>query len=250
MRPVRVPSERAEGLRHLTRDRGQLQKEVGQHRDRIRKLLRTVGCWTTVDAKFAARLAAGEITCYDRAPLNDWLRDRLLRECARLEQVSAQLKALEDSYIAQLPPDVASNMERLQQLRGIGAVGAFRLMLELFWRTFHNRRQVGACLGLVPQPYDSGQSRVDQGISKEGNNRVRALSIEMAWMWVRHQPKSELTQWFLERSGSSGTPGKAKRGRRIAIVAAARRLMIALWRYLEDGVVPKGSEMKPRFART
>lgn len=249
MRPVHAPSARAEGLRHLARERGQLQKEVGQHRDRIRKLLRTVGCWTTVDNKFEERLKNGEIRCYDGSPLSPWLRQRLANECTRLALVAAQLKALEESATKQLPPDVANDMNRLQQLRGIGAVGAFRLMLELFWRTFDNRRQIGACLGLVPQPYDSGQSRVDQGISKQSNNRIRALSVEMAWMWVRHQPKSELTQWFLKRTGTDGTPGKGKRGRRIAIVAVARRLMIELWRYIQDGVVPKGSEIKPAVRR-
>jgi transposase len=236
-------------MRHLARERGQLQKEVGQHRDRIRKLLRTVGCWTTVDAKFGQRLAAGQIRSHDNAPLDDWLHNRLAHEFARLELAAEQLRALEQSFAKQLPPEVAHDMERLQQLRGIGAIGAFRLMLELFWRAFDNRRQVGACVGLVPQPYDSGDSRVDQGISKQGNHRLRALLIEMAWMWVRLQPRSELTRWFLEKTGGNGKPGTGKRGRRTAIVAVARRLAIALWRYLHDGVVPKGSELKPAAHR-
>jgi transposase len=244
MRPVRIPSKRAEGLRHLARERGQLQKEVCQHRDRIRKLLRTDGCWTAVAATFGERLAAGDVKCHDGTPLPEALRNRLTHECDRLALVSAQLKALEASCIKQVPAEVAVNMERLQKLRGIGRVGAFRLILELFWRTFQNRRQVGACLGLVPQPYDSGQSRVDQGISKQGNNRVRALSIEMAWMWVKHQPKSELTQWFLRRTDGPGIPGTGKRGRRIMIVAVARRLMIELWHYVQHGVLPKGCELK------
>jgi transposase len=244
MRPVRIPSERAEGLRHLARERGQLQKEVGQHRDRMRKLLRTEGCWSPVDATFAERLAAGDVKRHDGAPLADALRHRLAHECDRLALVSAQLKALEESCKKQVPVEVASDMERLQRLRGIGRVGAFRLMLELFWRTFQNRRQVGACLGLVPQPYDSGQSRVDQGISKQSNKRLRALSIEMAWMWVKHQPRSELTQWFLKRTDGPGIPGTNKRSRRIMIVAVARRLMIELWRYVQQGVLPKGCELK------
>jgi transposase len=221
-----------------------LQKEIGQHRDRMRKLLRTEGCWTAVDSRFAERLAAGDVRRHDGAPLPDWLHARLAHECDRLALVSAQLKALEASCTRQVPPEVARDMERLQQLRGIGRVGAFRLMLELFWRTFANRRQVGACLGLVPQPYDSGQSRVDQGISKQSNNRLRALSIEMAWMWVKHQPKSELTQWFLKRTDGPGIPGTGKRGRRVMIVAVARRLMIELWRYVQHGVLPKGCELK------
>jgi transposase len=245
MHPVRVPSLRDEALRHMARERGQLQKEVCQHRDRIRKLLCTVGCWTTVDATFVDRLAADKIRAYDGALLKDWLRNRLWRECARLALVSAQFKELEKSITDQLPFEVADDMNRLQQLRGIGGTSAFRLMLELFWRAFSNARQVGACIGLVPQPYDSGQSRVDQGISKQGNRRLRALLIEMAWMWVRHQPKSALTQWYLARIAGNDAPGAGKRGKRIAIVAVARRLAIALWRYLQDGVLPQGSELKP-----
>lgn len=244
MHPVRVPSPEAEALRHLTRERGQLQKEVCQHRDRIRKLLRTVGCWTTVDTKIGPRLREDKIKCYDGRPLPSWLRDRLLREAERLEFVAEQFKALEASLQQLLPEKIAHDMKRLEQLRGVGAIGAFRLMLELFWRTFDNQRQVGACVGLVPQPYDSGQSRVDQGISKESNNRLRALVIEMAWMWIRYQPKSTISQWYQQRTAAGGAGG-GKRIRRIAIVAVARRLVIALWRYLKDGVVPEGSEFKP-----
>jgi transposase len=249
MHPVCVPTPQAEALRHMARERGLLQKEVGQHRDRMHKLLRTVGCWTSIDAKFAERLAADEIRCHNGAPLSAWLRDRLLRECERLALAAKQLKALEASLPSRLPGDVAQHMERLQELRGVGRVGAFRLMLELFWRTFTSGRQVGACVGLVPQPYDSGQSRVDQGISKASNGRLRSLVIEMAWLWVRYQPKSAITQWFLQRTAANSTaPGAGKRSKRIAIVAVARRLTIALWRYLVDGVVPDGSLLKTSAA--
>lgn len=242
MHPVRVPTPEAEALRHLARDRGQLLKEVGQHRDRIRKLLRTVGCWVVVDASFAKRLEHDAIRCHDGAPLPSWLHDRLRRECERLALVEGQLKALEKSLTHHVPDEVGKDMQRLRQLRGIGDIGAFRLMLELFWRTFSNRRQVGACVGLVPQPYDSGQSRIDQGISKRGNGRLRSLHIEMAWMWIRYQPESKITRWYLGRITGNGS---GKRGKRIAIVAVARQLVIALWRYLKDGIVPEGSVLKP-----
>jgi transposase len=96
-------------------------------------------------------------------------------------------------------------------------------------------------VGLVPQPYNSGDSRIDQGISKEGNRRVRALLIEMAWFWLRYQPDSAITKWFVQRTAGNA---KNKRGKRIAIVAVARRLVIALWRYLKNGVVPEGAVMK------
>jgi transposase len=136
---------------------------------------------------------------------------------------------------------VRERIDHLTRLNGIGPVGGSRLVLELFWRQFSNRRQVGACTGLVPQPYDSGESQTDQGISKQGNGRVRALLIEMAWSWIRYQPGSALTGWFNQRT--LGT-GPNRRARRIAIVAVARRLAIALWRYLKDGVIPVGAQLK------
>jgi transposase len=240
---VRVPTPEAEGLRHLARDRGLLQKEVGQHRDRICKLLRTVGCWVKLGRDFPQQLERGQLTCSDGEPLPAPLQERLQRECARLALAQAQLKQLEKTLPKQLPQSVAQDVANLQRLRGVGPVSAHRLMLELFWRHFDNPRQVGSCVGLVPQPYDSGQSRVDQGISKQGNRRVRALLIEMAWMWLHHQPHSKLAHWFQERTGAGGKPDRGKRVRRIAVVAVARRLVIALWRFLKNGVVPEGATL-------
>jgi len=242
---VRVPEVEAEVTRHLMRDRGQLQKEVGQHRDRIRKLLRTVGCWVQVGPAFAGQLERDEVVCHDGTALPRCLRQRLVRECERLELAARQLKELEATLPEQLPDATAQSVATLKKLRGVGQVGAQRLVLELFWRRFDNARQVGSCVGLVPQPYDSGQSRVDQGISKQGNRRVRALLIEMAWMWLRHQPDSALTHWFIRRTGTgAAAPRAGKRGKRVAIVAVARKLVIALWRYLKDGIVPDGAELK------
>ena len=239
MHVVQVPALEAEAERHRVRDRGQLQKEVQQHRDRLRKLLRTVGCWDAVDGDFATRLQQNAVRCYDGSPLPDPLRERLIRECLRWDLAQAQLTALEAGLQKALPESVQARVTQLCRLKAVGPVGAQRLMLELFWRQFDNRRQVGACVGLVPQPHDSGESRVDQGISKQGNGRVRALLIEMAWLWLRYQPKSALAQWFIRR-----TQGSGKRGRRIAIVAVARKLAIALWRYLQAGVIPEGAELK------
>jgi len=242
MHVVHVPSPQDEASRQLMRDRGQLQKEVLQHRDRMRKLLVTLGCWDDVDRKaFAGRLARDEVRCHDGAPLPPELRERLLRECERLALTEQQLAALEKTRQASLPAPARERSDHLARLKGIGEVGASRLTLELFWRQFHNRRELGACVGLVPQPYDSGESQVDQGISKQGNRRVRALLVEMAWSWLRYQPDSALTQWFNQRT--QGT-GPNRRARRIAIVAVARRLAIALWRYLKDGVIPEGAQLK------
>jgi transposase len=118
---------------------------------------------------------------------------------------------------------------------------AWMLVKELFaWRGFRNRREVAGCLGLAPTPYDSGESQTEQGIAKAGNKRARTLMVELAWCWLRYQPDSELSRWFTRRFAGGG-----KRMRRIGIVALARRLAIALWRYLEDGVIPDGATLKP-----
>jgi transposase len=242
MHVVHVPSPQDEASRQLMRDRGELQKEVLQHRDRMRKLLITLGCWDEVDHKhFADRLARDEVRCHDGAPLPIELRERLLRECERLALAQQQLTTLEKTRQTSVPAFARKRCDALARLKGVGEVGASRLVLELFWREFDNRRQVGACVGLVPQPYDSGQSQIDQGISRQGNRRVRALLVEMAWDWIRYQPDSALAQWFNQRT--QGT-GPNRRARRIAIVAVARRLVIALWHYLKDGLIPKGAQLK------
>lgn len=239
MHVIRIPAPEAEAQRHGVRERGELQKEIGQHRDRMRKLLRTVGSWDEIGNDFEKRLAQGRVVTHDGSALPGWLHARLTRECERLALAQRQLAALEAALSEALPESVRGRIAQLMQLKGVGQVGATRLILELFWRDFDNRRQVGACVGLVPQPYDSGESRVDQGISKQGNRRVRALLIEMAWFWLRYQPDSALTQWFTRR-----TQGNNKRGKRIAIVAVARKLVIALWRYLKHGIMPEGAVLK------
>lgn len=241
MRVIRVPEAATEAQRHWARERGLLQKEIGQHRDRIRKLLRTVGCWVELKSDVSAQVARGEFQDHQGRALSAHLHERLLRECERLALVEAQFKRVEQALAERLSPAARQRAELLSQLKGVGPVGAWRLVLELFWRNFSNRRQVGACVGLVPQPYDSGDSRVDQGISKQGNRRVRALLIQMAWMWLRHQPDSALAKWFAQRWAQSG---QNKRAKRIAIVAVARRLAIALWRYLKDGELPQGAVLK------
>lgn len=242
MHVIRIPQSQAEAHRHLVRERGLLQKEIGQHRDRMVKLLRTMGCWEPVDQGFGKLLQQGQLRCHDGGELPLQLRCRIARELARMEQAQAQLKELESTLVQQLPQQQLERIDQLTRLKAVGQVGATRLVLELFWRNFNNRRQVGSCLGLVSQPYDSGESRVDQGVSKRGNGRTRSLMIEMAWMWLRYQPQSELAQWF-ERRTAAGAAGK--RGKRVAIVAVARRLAIALWRYLAQGVIPARAELKP-----
>jgi transposase len=238
-RVLRQPSVAQEDSRHWGREREQLQREMQQHRDRMVKLLVTQGCWEKLDRGFAQRLANGELRDWEGKPLGATLLVRLQRELTRWQQARDQLKQLEQERAERFSVQQQAQLTQLVQLRGVGPVSAQRLVLELFWRHFANARQLGACVGLVPQPYDSGTMRKDQGISKQGNRRVRALLIELAWMWLRYQPDSALSCWF-----SSKVQGDSKRSRRVAIVALARRLLIALWRYLERGVPPEGSQLK------
>jgi transposase len=239
LRVLSIPTPEAEAQRLLSRERGLLQKEIGQHRDRMAKLLRTQGCKAEIDSHFVERLMAGEVRCADGRAIPEELWSWLVHECERLDLARKQFAAVEKTLLHELPQEAQRCIAMLSKLRGVGWVGAMRLVLELLWRNFANRRQVGSCVGLVPQPYDSGDSHVDQGISKQGNRRVRALLIEMAWAWLKYQPGSDLAQWFARR-----TTGANKRGRRIAIVAVARRLAIALWRYLREGLIPNGARLK------
>ena len=131
-------------------------------------------------------------------------------------------------------------VRRLLRLRGIGENSAWLLVMEFFaWRQFRNRREVGALAGLTPTPHQSGDDGQERGISKSGNVPVRAMMIEIAWGWLRFQPESELSQWYEERFGQG-----SKRLRKIGIVALARKLLIALWRYLEYGEIPAGARLK------
>ena len=169
------------------------------------------------------------------------LRAELERESARLALVKQQIKALEAARREAVADGKQPLVAQLAQLRAIGPKGAWVLVKELFgWRRFANRRELVGCLGLAPTPYDSGGSQVEQGISKAGNKRARALLVELSWGWLRLQPDSELTQWFNRRFAAGG-----KRMRRIGIVALARRLAIALWRYLQHGEIPAGATLKP-----
>ena len=172
------------------------------------------------------------------------LRAEIERESARLSLVKQQVKALEAGRRLEVEAGKQPLVAHLTQLRAIGLKTAWVLDKELFgWRRFANRRELAGSLGLVPTPYDSGGSKIEQGISKAGNKRARALLVELAWGWLRLQPDSAMTQWFNRRFAGGG-----KRMRRVGIVALARRLAIALWRYLEHGEIPAGAMLKPAGA--
>jgi len=239
---VRAPSREEEDRRRLTRERGTLLKERIQHTNRIKGLLSGQGI-RDYDPLGRDGLAwLDTLRTGDGHPLPPMLKAEIHRELDRIELVRAQLKAVEHARDALLETEAAgpeNPAALLVKLKGIGAEFASLLWLEALFRGFSNRRQVAAYAGLAPSPWQSGGTDREQGISKAGNRRLRHTMIELAWFWLRHQPGSALSRWFSARAG-----GGKGRLRRIAIVALARKLLIALWRYVTQGVVPEGAVLK------
>lgn len=241
---VRVPTPEDEDRKRRTRERERLLKERTGHSNRIKGLLHGQGIRDAMPLKPSFLSDLERMRTGDGRALPPRLREEIHREHERLLLVHKQIKALEaENIAAHCAPakgSVEAKVVQLAQLRAIGPQIAQVLANEVFYRDFKNRRQVGSCVGLTDTPYNSGASRRQQGISKAGNHRARTTAIELAWLWLRHQPGSELSGWFRERVG------KVKgRIRKIAIVALARKLMVALWRYLETGLVPAGAAMRP-----
>ena len=241
---ARVPSVEAEDRRRLTRERERLLRERVAHTNRIKGLLFGQGVrdLEPLDAGFLEAL--GQARTGDGRALSSRLVAEIGREHQRMQLVVEQLAAVEaETRLMAKTAEVGSTEAKavqLTKLKGIGPASAWPLVNEVFWRRFDNRRQVGGYFGLDGSPYNSGKSRREQGISKAGNPRGRTLAIELAWLWLRHQPNSDLSRWFFERVGEL-----KGRIRKIAIVAMARKLMVALWRYLETGVVPGGALLRP-----
>ena len=239
---IRVPTVTEEADRRLNRERDRLIKERGAHSARIKSLLLTHGIVLDKLNQLPQLLptAKAAVVNYD---LPADLKAELEREYQRFTQVDQQIKQLEQLQIERAEAKAipaTQNIQQLRQLKGVGWQSSWGLTMEFFnWRAFKNAKQVGACAGLTPTPYDSGNSTREQGISKAGNKRIRKLMVELSWLWLRYQPKSQLSQWFERRFGQGG-----KRMRRIGIVALARKLLIALWRYLEQGVIPEGAVFK------
>jgi len=238
-RVVRVPPPEWEDLRQLHREREQLLTERTRHRNRLGSKLVAQGVRIRIDGKFPERLDAAKL--FDGSPVPPHLKGGLIREWARLQVVNTQLRALESRIREQIQTHgPLKAVGSLMLLSGVGWVGAWILVLELFgWRELANRKQVASLAGLVPSPYNSGNMVRDQGISKAGNRRVRALMIQLAWLWLRYQPHSKHSRWFEAHFG-----GGSKRQRRIGIVGLARRLLIDLWRFVDAGVVPEGARLK------
>ena len=241
-RIVRVPTVADEDARQLPRTWETLAEDRTRLINRIKGLLMTQGLHLAVDKDFLDRLRAARV--WDGTPVPAGLQERLAQDWAQLRQVETQLRA-QKARAARRRPDVPTPtgraIEQLQTLRAIGTTGAWVLATEIFgWRQIENRRELGGLVGLVPAPYQSGETVHDQGITRAGNTHVRRVMVQLAWVWLQYQPESALAQWYQRRFGGGG-----KRLRRIGIIALARKLLIALWRFLETGTVPDGAQLKP-----
>lgn len=239
---ARVRSEIEEDRRRIHRERERLVKERTGHTNRIKSLLILFGIKFKNRGYKSWDIYLNNVTDWKDESLPDDIKSELLREAKRLELIESQIKELEALKLERMEnsdEEVYKKIRQLKQLKGIGDIGSWVFIMEWFgWRKFNNRREVGAAAGLVGTPYDSGESQREQGITKAGNYRIRVLATELAWAWLRYQPNSELSCWFNERFN------QGKRSRRVGIIALARRLLIALWRYLETGQLPVGAELK------
>ena len=238
---VRVPSVEEEDRRQLNRELATAKKDRNQIVCRIRSLLFTQGIRLGKLERLPELLA--KLRTGDGKALPAMLLSRLRREWDRLQFASGQVDGLEADrrQLLRQATDAGSRCAaELIKLRGIGIDGSSTLAMEFFsWRKFRNGRQIGGLSGLASTPYQSGDDARDLGISKAGNRAVRRIAVELAWSWRRYQPESELSRWYERKFGS----GKS-RLRRVGIVALARKLLIALWRYLETGVPPAGAVLK------
>jgi len=244
-RVVEVPSLEEEDAKRTHREYERLVKERTSHGNRMKGLLFAHG------VRDFEPMAPDRLERLAELSLPPKLKAELRRECRRLAmliadvaEVEAEMKAAvvpsrKAKAKAAAAPPTQRQIVQLFQLKGMGVHFSTVLGGEVFYRKFRNRRGVGQYIGLAPSPFQSGDSARDQGIAKAGNGRARKTMIQLAWLWLRHQPQSALSQWFAERVGA-----QKGRVRRIAIVAMARKLAVALWRYLETGLVPEGAVLK------
>ena len=246
---VHVPSAEDEDRRQLHRELIGLKAERTEHTNRIKGLLAGIGLSTVIDVELPQRLE--ELKQWDGTGVPRELKQRILREFERWQLVGRQIHDLEVQRTHEIRAETSPHMDQVRmllELRGIGENGAWLLVREFFgWREIRNRRELASLAGLTPTPYDSGESQREQGISKAGNRRVRWMMVELAWGWLRYQPSSELSQWYQRRFGEGNS-----RLRKLGIVALARKLLVALWKYLKAGEVPAGAEIvaKKKFRRT
>jgi transposase len=241
---VVAPSPGEEDRRRLCRERRTLIEERVTHGNRIKGLLFAQGIFDFAPMRRDRRARLEALRTGDGRELPPHLKAQIGRELDRIELLLGQIKTVEAAQDALLAAarkpaseDAAPDpVTMLLALKAVGANFAAVLWSEAFYRQFANRRQVAAYAGLAATPWQSGGVRHEQGVSKAGNPRLRTTMIQLAWLWIRHQPQSALTRWFKQRS---------PQGRKRAIVALARKLLVALWKYVTRGVVIEGAVMKP-----
>src|SRR5215203_1843022 len=240
---VKAPTPQEEDRRRISRERETLTAERVQHVNRIKGLLFAQGIGDDEPLHRNRRERLEELITGDGRPLPECLKAQIGRELDRLELLIEQVKAVEaerDAVLARAQPSPGVPATLLLALKGVGPEAAVTLWSEGLFRTFSNRKQVAAYAGLAPTPWQSGLVHRDQGVSKAGNPRLRTTMIQIAWLWLRHQPQSALTVWFHERI-------KRKGGRlgKTMIVALARKLLVALWKYVTAGILIEGALLKP-----
>jgi transposase len=240
---VKAPTPEEEDRRRHCRERKVLIAERVRHVNRVKGLLFSQGVSGYEPLRRDRRQRLDELTTGDGRPLPTHLKTQISRELDRLELLLGQIKAAEaerDALLAtQQAATPASTGRMLLDLKGIGPEFAANLWLEGLFRHFDNRRQLASYAGLAPTPWQSGSVDREQGVSKAGNPRLRTTLIQLAWLWLRHQPQSALALWFKERVSRNG--GRMKK---TSIVALARKLLVALWKYVTAGVVIEGAVMK------
>jgi transposase len=243
VRIVRVPSVEQEDARRVSRERDRLVKEQTAHTNRIKALLRLLGMAVGNPRRTDWPKWLEQQRDWRGCPIPPHLRIEVVREHARLMLVREQLAALEQAPVAREASVATAQMierrDLLLRLKGVGPVFAATLASEVFYKDFRSRREVAGYCGLTPSPWRSGGTDREQGISKAGNPRARRKAVELAWLWLLHQRDSALSRWFREHTANA-----SKRIRRIAIVALARKLIVALWHYLTTGLIPEQAAMK------
>ena len=243
-RMVQVPSAEREDTRRTHRERQRLITERVQHVNRIKGLLATQGLDDYHPLRRDRWARLGELQTGDGRPLPARLRREIERELRRLDLVLEQITAVEAERDAAIAEPTAGDVDAakvalLARLGGIGPELATVLVREALFRSFANRKEVAGYAGLTPSPFASGDRHREQGISKAGNPLLRKAMVELAWLWLRYQPDSALSRWFAERVGAA-----RGRMRKITAVALARKLLVALWRYVTTGLVPEGARLK------